>query len=94
MNVTEPIIANVTDPNAIIDDVTNGGSSIIDDLTKQGNDLLNGAKNFGGLLQLPNEYDNVPESFYEISATNIDGELVSMSQYAGKLLIVVNVASC
>ncbi|SMP58752.1 glutathione peroxidase [Anoxynatronum buryatiense] len=31
--------------------------------------------------------------FYELSATNIDGETVSMADYKGKVVVVVNTAS-
>ncbi|HZV67931.1 MAG TPA: glutathione peroxidase [Saprospiraceae bacterium] len=33
------------------------------------------------------------KTFYDFTATNIDGEKVSMSQYKGKKVLVVNVAS-
>jgi glutathione peroxidase len=32
-------------------------------------------------------------SFYDLSATTLDGELISFSQYKGKKVIVLNVAS-
>lgn len=40
------------------------------------------------------EMSGVPETFFELSAVDIDGDVISMSQFAGKLLLVVNVASC
>ena len=31
--------------------------------------------------------------FYELSATNMDGEVVNMADYQGKVVVVVNTAS-
>lgn len=36
---------------------------------------------------------SVPESFYELSAKNINGETVSMADFKGKVVLVVNTAS-
>jgi hypothetical protein len=35
----------------------------------------------------------VPSSIYDIAVTNIDGKQIKMSQYKGKALLIVNVAS-
>jgi glutathione peroxidase-family protein len=34
-----------------------------------------------------------PKSFYDFSATSIDGEEISMSHYRGDVVVVVNVAT-
>jgi glutathione peroxidase-family protein len=39
------------------------------------------------------KYANIAASLYEIQATDIDGNLRSMSEFAGKTLLIVNVAS-
>ena len=39
------------------------------------------------------ENSNPLESFYELSAKTIDGETISMSQFEGKKVLIVNVAS-
>jgi len=39
------------------------------------------------------DYKESMGTFYDLSATNIDGQEISMSQYQGKPLMVVNVAS-
>ncbi|MFA6824671.1 MAG: hypothetical protein WCR38_03585, partial [Bacteroidales bacterium] len=40
-----------------------------------------------------NEEKEVKESFYDFKAISIEGEEVSMSDYKGKVVIVVNTAS-
>lgn len=57
-----------------------------------GVDIVDVAGKLTGLIQ--EQYENIPASFYDISAYDIDGNLVSMSDYEGQLLLIVNVASC
>lgn len=39
------------------------------------------------------DFENLPSSIYDISVKNIKGEDVSLKQYKGKVLLIVNVAS-
>ena len=39
------------------------------------------------------DISNLSKSFYDYTATSIDGEVVSMADYKGKVVLIVNVAS-
>lgn len=67
-------------------------NSAVDKVKDLMGDDGNVAGNLTSLYQF--EYENVPATFYEISAYDIDGDFVSMNQYSEKLLLIVNVASC
>ena len=45
------------------------------------------------LLTIFGTVDNMPESIYEFKAENIDGKVVSLEDYKGKTVLIVNVAS-
>jgi glutathione peroxidase len=53
--------------------------------------LLNGA--LVGQNDLPDMKKNTNQSFYDFTATSIDGETIPMSNYKGKVVVVVNTAS-
>ncbi|MEW5312570.1 MAG: hypothetical protein WDW38_004197 [Sanguina aurantia] len=54
--------------------------------TAQGKDAL-------GQAEVATSVPRAPASFFDLSAPDVDGTLVNFSRYAGKVVIVVNVAS-